>query len=785
MISSSKHKILTYGLTLTILIALALSTFGLAAVWTDQDDYSPGSVVTISGDNSDGAGYLPGETVQVEVSGPNGYTAACEGVADADGAWSCQVTLWDSLDAVGDYAYTATGLTSGVSQSGTFTDGGATVSGYVKDVSGNPISGATVKCISGCNQQDSTTTNTSGYYSLTFQFSGNSNTVTLEASKPGYSSANVQLSVANGKTYTQDFTLSSACTPPLISVHPASQTKTVGELVTFSVTASGTAPLSYQWRKGGSNVGTNNPSYTINSVVVADAGSYDVVVSNACGSATSNAATLTVNKATATVTLSNLTQTYTGSPLYPTATTNPSGLAIVWTNAPQTNAGNYSVTATVNDPNYQGSASGTFVISKADATCSISGYTGVYDGDPHGASGSCVGVKGETLAGLDLGDSFTNVPGGTANWTFTDETGNYNDASGSAAIVISKADAVCTVTGWSGVYDGDPHGASGSCLGVKGETLAGLDLGASFTNVPGGTANWTFTDETGNYNDASGSVAIVITKRPVTVTADDQTKVYGEADPELTYQITSGSLVPGDSFHGELARVAGEDVGSYAIYLGTLELSSNYNLSFIGANLTITKATLTVTADNQSIVFGQPLPVFTFQYSGFKFSDGPSVINTQPTCSVGAIPSYGNYTIVCSGGADNNYDFTYVNGILTVQAWNLLGFYQPVDMPTPTKLVYNTVKNGSTVPLKFEIFAGATELTEVSAVKSLTYAQTSCDANALTDEIETVATGGTVLRYADGQFIFNWKTPNTANKCYRVTMTALDGSKLEAYFRLK
>src|SRR3990172_3969373 len=102
--------------------SLVTVTSVLADVTTDQADYAPGSVVTISGDNSDGAGYLPGETVHVDVSGPNGYTASCEAVADENGAWSCQVTLWDSELAVGEYTYTATGQTSGVSQSGTFTD---------------------------------------------------------------------------------------------------------------------------------------------------------------------------------------------------------------------------------------------------------------------------------------------------------------------------------------------------------------------------------------------------------------------------------------------------------------------------------------------------------------------------------------------------------------------------------------------------------------------------------------------------------------------------------------
>ena len=148
-------------------------------------------------------------------------------------------------------------------------------------------------------------------------------------------------------------------------------------------------------------------------------------------------------------------------------------------------------------------------ITKADPDCTVDGYTGAYDGDPHGASGSCAGVNDEgPLAGLDLGQSFTNVPGGTANWSFTDQSGNYSNDDGSVAIEISKADPDCTVDGYSGAYDGDPHGASGSCAGVNDEgPLAGLDLGQSFTNVPGGTANWSFTDQSGNYSDDDGSVA--------------------------------------------------------------------------------------------------------------------------------------------------------------------------------------------------------------------------------------------------------------------------------------
>ena len=83
---------------------------------------------------------------------------------------------------------------------------------------------------------------------------------------------------------------------PSITQHPASQTVTAGQSVTFNVTASGTAPLNYQWQRNSANIpGATSSSYTIASVTTADNGAqFRAVVSNAYGSATSNAATLTV-----------------------------------------------------------------------------------------------------------------------------------------------------------------------------------------------------------------------------------------------------------------------------------------------------------------------------------------------------------------------------------------------------------------------------------------------------------------------------------------------------------
>jgi hypothetical protein len=118
-----------------------------------------------------------------------------------------------------------------------------------------------------------------------------------------------------------------------------------------------------------------------------------------------------------------------------------------------------------------------------------------------------------------------------------------------------------------------------------------------------------------------------------------------------------------------------------------------------------------------------------------------------------------------------------------VLAWTLRGFYKPTDMSG----VLNSVKNGATLPLKFQVFAGANELTSTSYVKGLSAKKISCDTTAPIDDIEVTATGGTSLRYdtAASQFIFNWQTPKTAGVCYAVTVTTNDDSSLTASFKLK
>src|SRR5215208_2537903 len=187
-------------------------------------------------------------------------------------------------------------------------------------------------------------------------------------------------------------------------------------------------------------------------------------------------------------------------------------------------------------------------------------------------------------------------------------------------------------------------------------------------------------------------------------------------------------------------------------------------------------------ADGQSYFFGDTPAAPTCDASD-------ALSELDGACSVSGYSSaVGTHTVTATAtdmaGNENTASSTY-----TVKPYTLNGFYQPIDMNDTV----NTVKNGSTVPVKFELFKGATELTSTSAITSIKSTPISCASlsGAPEDAIETVATGGTSLRYdtTAGQFIYNWTTPKGATqvgKCYSLTMSAADNSStLTAYFKLK
>jgi len=119
----------------------------------------------------------------------------------------------------------------------------------------------------------------------------------------------------------------------------------------------------------------------------------------------------------------------------------------------------------------------------------------------------------------------------------SDVSGNYKNQAGTVDDKISKVDATCTITGYSVPFDGSSHTATGSCLGVDGKALAGLDL-TQTTHTAAGTYladPWSFTDVSGNYKNQAGTVDDKITKVVVHVVAEDSTAQYSDSTPTLNW----------------------------------------------------------------------------------------------------------------------------------------------------------------------------------------------------------------------------------------------------------
>jgi len=255
---------------------------------------------------------------------------------------------------------------------------------------------------------------------------------------------------------------------------------------------------------------------------------------------------------------------------------------------------------------------------------------------------------------------------------------NYTLAGATGLMIITNTPLTITANNASKTYDGTGYtGGNGVTYAgfVNGETNTTLTGSLSYSGLAQGATNaGTYNITPGGYSSTNYLISYVdgtLTINPlaVTVTADPQTKVYGSADPALTYT-NSPALVAGDSFTGALSRVAGEAVGSYAINQGGLALSANYILNFVGTNLTITVAPLVITANSTSKVYGQTLVFAGTEFTAAGLTNGDTISSVILT-SGGATntATVGSYDIVATGATGSgltNYTIGYSNGTLTV-----------------------------------------------------------------------------------------------------------------------
>ncbi len=171
----------------------------------------------------------------------------------------------------------------------------------------------------------------------------------------------------------------------------------------------------------------------------------------------SSSETLVIGKATATVSLTNLIATYDGTPKSATATTTPAGLSVAalydGSSTAPTNAGSYPIQATIEDTNYQGSATGTLVIEKALATVTLGSLEATYDGAEKSIT-AATSPTGLSVAVLYSGSSTAPTNAGSYPIQATIEDTNYQ-GSATGTLVIDKALATVTLSGLEAIYDGE------------------------------------------------------------------------------------------------------------------------------------------------------------------------------------------------------------------------------------------------------------------------------------------------------------------------------------------
>jgi len=301
------------------------------------------------------------------------------------------------------------------------------------------------------------------------------------------------------------------------------------------------------------------------------------------------------------------------------------------------------------------------------------------------------------------GNTVAIVAAGTSTITaIQDGNSNYDAASSvSQTLSVSRAtlgSSLITLTAPSSlVYNGSLKSYTASASGVSGfsYTYAGVSptVYASSATAPKDVGTYTVTASSTDANYSGNKTAnFTITPKLVTITASDKTKVYGSADPTFTY--TSSGLIGSDSISGALTRAAGENVGSYNILVGTLSAGANYMLSYTGASLGITAASLSSSAINitapSSLVYdgtGKGHTASASGVSGFSYTYA-GVSPTVYASSATAPKDVGTYTVTASS-TDANYsgnktaNFTITPKLVTITASDKTKVYGSAD-PTFT-----------------------------------------------------------------------------------------------------
>ena len=444
---------------------------------------------------------------------------------------------------------------------------------------------------------------------------------------------------------------------------------------------------------------------------------------------------------------------------------------------------------------YQAAASVTqsFIVSPGILTVTANSVSAVYGAIPstfgYKLSGFVLGQSAaQTVTGKALVTTQASNISGAGSYSLVVTQGtlsasNYSFVFVSGTLTVSKAwlqvMAGSTTRAYGGTTPAFPWSLRGLMNGDKSTVVAGAPALTCQVSLNSPVGKYAITPYLGtlaaaNYDFTFTGGSLAIVPAVLTVTAANQTMMYGTSLPALSYTI--GGLVPGDSaasaFRGAPALATGvsarSSAGMYAIIpsLGSLS-AANYTFAFVNGAMVVQKAVLTITPVNAAMTYGQPVPALSCTFQGFMNGDTHAIaVKGAPVLSTFAVSKTkpGNVAITATIGSltSTNYSFAFGTGTLTIG--------KALLTVTPKAAV---MSYGGAVPSLAYDLAGFVNGDSAKAVSGNPALTASVSA---TSPVGSYTISGTAGTLASDMYIFKFVTGSLTIQKVVLTVTAGSGT---------
>ena len=502
-------------------------------------------------------------------------------------------------------------------------------------------------------------------------------------------------------------TVNAAAVAPSITSQPASQTVTAGQMATFTVSATGTAPMSYQWRKNGANItGATSNSYTTPATTTADSGStFSVVVTNSAGSATSNNATLTVNAAA----------------VAPSITSQPGNQTVT---AGQ--MATFSVSATGTAPlSYQWKKNGLYITGATSSSYTTPATTTA-------DSGSAFSVVVTNSAGSATSNNATlTVSAAAVAPSITSQPANQTVTAGQTASFTVSASGTAPLSYQWRKNNANITGATSSSYTTPATTTA--DSGSTFSVMVTNSAG-SATSNNAILNVNAAAVAPSITTQPAnqTVTAGQTATFIASATgtAPMSYQWRkNGTNITGatSNSYSTPATTMTDSGSSFSVVISNSAGSATSNNATLTVNQAVAVApSITTQPVNQTVTAGQtatfsvlasgtaPLS-YQWRKNGTNITGATS--SSYTTAATTTADSGSTFSVVVNnsaGSATSNSATLTVNsapppsgrGRLVLSTERLVFYSEGHSAPAP-KSIKVTNSSGSAMSFNADVYGGS------------------------------------------------------------------------------